>query len=730
MRKRIIIPVAISLILVGGAIGALPALGRWYIQSRAVPLVEARLGRTVEMGRIDLGWGKVVLERVAVRSTQDAEATPMVALPKITVTYRPWALLKGQLLIDNVVLESPVVALLRREDGKTNFLDLFHRKKITVRQGKVRIKQVVIRAGRWSLKDQRQGLMILADTMEGRVVLGGRSTLRLRPVQITSPLVSSMISFEQIEIAGRLSRSLAAALPEVTLHGGQVQLLPQLRLTGIQGTLRPEDAKGKITIDLEGSYGGAAAKLWSAHGWLAPFDRRGEVKVEAARFSLGRVASILGKTPVILPERTMVGGALKITYGGGLLSLDGNLEVKQLSLFHPMLARTPVLDLNGRVALECTLDLKQKTLRLKLLNLHFRGVEARLSGTIQHLTGKPLVELEFQVPPTPCQKILDSFPPSLMPQLQGFKLRGTFAAEIKTKIDAQDLKNLTLKGKVGIRRCKVVQVPELMSAERLQGPFEHQVETLPGSMMVFLIGPDHPDFTPYHEISPNVVNVFLTTEDAGFFRHHGFIPSQFRAALARNLKHGGFRLGASTISMQMVKNVLLSHEKTLSRKLQELFLTWYLEQVLAKERILEIYLNAIEFGPGIYGIKMAARHYFGKLPAEITPLEAAFFASILPSPKRRYVQYCRGELSPKWDRYVRRILRRMAAKGHVDEQEMATAKEQQIIFARDLEALSEADCNEQIKELLQAWKVEGRRRLRESVMRSAPHQIEMYMPQE
>ena len=132
--------------------------------------------------------------------------------------------------------------------------------------------------------------------------------------------------------------------------------------------------------------------------------------------------------------------------------------------------------------------------------------------------------------------------------------------------------------------------------------------------MVFMVGPENPDFTPYAEISPHVVKAFLTTEDAGFFRHRGFIPSQFRKALARNLKRGGFRLGASTISMQMVKNVLLSHEKTLSRKLQELFLVWYLEQELSKERIMEIYLNAIEFGPGIYGIGAAARHYFGKQP--------------------------------------------------------------------------------------------------------------------
>jgi len=153
-----------------------------------------------------------------------------------------------------------------------------------------------------------------------------------------------------------------------------------------------------------------------------------------------------------------------------------------------------------------------------------------------------------------------------------------------------------------------------------------------------VVGPDNPDFTPYDQISPYLISSIMTTEDNGFFKHHGWVSSEFKSALRRNLQNGGFRLGASSITMQMVKNVLLTKDKTLSRKLQELYLVWYLEQVLPKERILELYFNAIEFGPRIYGIGAAVRHYFGKRPAELMPLEAAFFSSILPSPKRRYIQ--------------------------------------------------------------------------------------------
>jgi membrane peptidoglycan carboxypeptidase len=306
------------------------------------------------------------------------------------------------------------------------------------------------------------------------------------------------------------------------------------------------------------------------------------------------------------------------------------------------------------------------------------------------------VVARLQVPAVDCQTVLESFPPTLLPELQGFQLKGTFQVDLKLDVDYRDLAAVQLGGRVGINRCRVAKAIESASAERLKQPFEQIVEPTPGHSRAFVVGPDNPDFTPYAEISKHVVGAVLTTEDAGFFRHRGFIPSQFRNALARNLKQGGFRLGASTISMQTVKNLLLGHEKTLSRKLQELFLTWYLEQHLSKQRILEIYFNVIEFGPGIYGIGRAARHYFGKSASEITALEAAFFSSILPSPKRRYTLYCKGALSPQWARYLQRIVTRMHERGRLDDEEYQQALAQQLVFDRQ-EAIPEGQCLELVK---------------------------------
>jgi membrane peptidoglycan carboxypeptidase len=230
------------------------------------------------------------------------------------------------------------------------------------------------------------------------------------------------------------------------------------------------------------------------------------------------------------------------------------------------------------------------------------------------------------------------------------------------------------------------------------------VRPLPDVETTFEVGPANRDFTPLGDVSTHLVNSIMTTEDSRFFDHRGFIGREFRSALARDLRERRFALGASSITMQMVKNVMLTHEKTLARKLQELFLTWHVEQTLPKERILEIYLNVIELGPGIYGIGAAARHYFGKSPRDLTPREAAFFSSILPSPKRRYVHYCHGVPSPKWERYLDRILRRMHERGRLSQVDLETALASPLVFDR-VEARPEVECLRFVKQIVEANQV-------------------------
>lgn len=726
LRRPKVVGLVIAVVLVGVALACAPAIGRWYIKRRVLPSLGRSLSRTVSVGRVSVGLSRVRLQQLTVSGPLDQEA-PLASVPEVTVDFAPTSVLFGPLEVERVLVEHPRLNLVRMDGGKSNFLDLLRRKGGGKGKGKgrLRVQAVEVRAGSFALEDLAEKVRVEVGAVAGELFPGGASAVRLGAVRITSPRVRSAVLVSKVEVALR-----GRAVQQVTVGGGEVQLLPMLRLTAIRGTVKPDSASRRTRIELSGSYGGAEAKLWSASGWLAADRSHGEVRIRAARFSLGRIASILGPTPVILPQNTLIDGQLDLTYRQRVLGFAGKLDVERLSLFHPRLALTPVLELSGSAVLDGKLDLAAEQLQLETLVLRSRGVEVQLSGSVQGIGTEPQVALRLVVPKIPCQKVLEAFPPSLLPSLQGFVLKGDFFVDLNNQIDYRDLDKVVLQGKVGIKGCKVVEAPEAMSAERLKGQFEQHVEPTPNQYVVFVVGPENEDFAPFAKISPNVINAFLTTEDGGFFRHRGFIYSMFARALSRNLKRGGFRLGASTISMQMVKNVLLTHEKTLSRKLQELFLTWYLEQELSKERIMEIYLNVIEFGPGIYGIGRATRHYFGKLPSEVSPLEASFFASILPSPKRRYVQYCHGQPSEKWDRYVRRILARMAGKGFVSEQQMAELAGQSLTFNRNMEELPEEDCVEQVKELTEGWLEERERRLRDAILQAAPHQVELFLPKE
>jgi membrane peptidoglycan carboxypeptidase len=243
-------------------------------------------------------------------------------------------------------------------------------------------------------------------------------------------------------------------------------------------------------------------------------------------------------------------------------------------------------------------------------------------------------------------------------------------------------------------------VPADFAIPRLLGEFQHVVEVEENDFISFVVGPSNPDFVPLADVSPHVTNSLMTTEDSGFLRHRGFIVREFRSALIDNLQAGRFKRGASSITMQLVKNAFLHRQKTLSRKLQELFLTWYLETVLSKERLLEMYVNVIEFGPGLYGIGPAARHYFGKAARDINPVEAAFFSSILPNPKQRYMQYCEGELHRRWDDKVQRILKLMHERGRLTDDEYALAVQTPLVFDRT-EALPEAECKQKVHRMIQ-----------------------------
>jgi len=171
------------------------------------------------------------------------------------------------------------------------------------------------------------------------------------------------------------------------------------------------------------------------------------------------------------------------------------------------------------------------------------------------------------------------------------------------------------------------------------------------------------------------------TEDTGFFRKSGFNPQQIRFALTVDLKEARFARGASTLTMQVAKNLFLSRDKTVSRKLEEVILTEYLAQRFSKDEILELYLNLAEFGPDLYGVKAAARHYFGKSPASLTFPEALFLAAMLPSPVRLHALKTGSRLADAYADRIDYLMGEAAKAGLVSEAEVEEQRAHSIVFA-------------------------------------------------
>ncbi|MBZ0250863.1 MAG: monofunctional biosynthetic peptidoglycan transglycosylase [Burkholderiales bacterium] len=164
-------------------------------------------------------------------------------------------------------------------------------------------------------------------------------------------------------------------------------------------------------------------------------------------------------------------------------------------------------------------------------------------------------------------------------------------------------------------------------------------------------------WVPYARISVNLKRAIVAAEDAKFADHEGFDWEAMQKAWEKNQKKGRVVAGGSTISQQLAKNLFLSGSRTPWRKAQEAMATVMMESVMDKRRILEIYLNVIEWGDGVFGAEAAARHYFGTSAAALTPSQAARLAAMVPNPRF----YDRNRATPWLERKTGIILARMPA---------------------------------------------------------------------
>jgi len=190
---------------------------------------------------------------------------------------------------------------------------------------------------------------------------------------------------------------------------------------------------------------------------------------------------------------------------------------------------------------------------------------------------------------------------------------------------------------------------------------------------------------PLARIPRHMLRAVIVAEDSRFYEHSGFDLIAIREALDYNIDRGRVVFGASTITQQTVKNLYLSPSRNPLRKWHEMFLTWGIEHHLRKSRILELYLNVVEFGRGIYGVQAAARHYYGEDVEQLTVAQAAELAATLPSP----VKNNPATRTQAFDRRVQRILNLLTR-----EQNAAAAAATTAIVAPATDPVSPADPGE------------------------------------
>ncbi|MCB9738984.1 MAG: transglycosylase domain-containing protein [Deltaproteobacteria bacterium] len=363
------------------------------------------------------------------------------------------------------------------------------------------------------------------------------------------------------------------------------------------------------------------------------------------------------------------------------LALEGGIEATHLDVHAPRLARHLIADLSLRASGKAAIALDGSKIALEQGEVAIGEVVALVEGSVQRFRTAPAFDATIKVPSLGCQAAVDSLVGPIAPMLAGARCKGSMSFRVGLGLDTADMSSLRFEFDPVLRGVQIESLGRYIDFEVLRGPFEQHARQRDGSLYTFVTGPGAARWVPLPQINEWMTLVVTTTEDGSFFWHKGFSLTQIRGAMVDNLQRGRFVRGASTISQQVVKNLFfVEREKTISRKLQEAVVTWEFEHRFSKEEILELYFNIIEFGPLIYGIRAASTHYFNREPAALTPLQAIWLGSIIPSPRGHYHHFTKGGVSDGWRKTLCWIADVMVKREKITAEQRARLGHCEVVF--------------------------------------------------
>ncbi len=475
-------------------------------------------------------------------------------------------------------------------------------------------------------------------------------------------------------------RSATLELPPLQVPAG----IPDLRLRASGGTVAlplPGGAKitdMAVTVDVKGGsveraeaglcMGSEKCEQLSAKGGLRT-DSVGRVETLALELSGTRAAALVRERA---PETVQglrdlaVACNLRADGGEGAYLADCTATLTDLKVFHKRLALEPITVPHLRVEGEARLDTRRHSLELSLPKVQLGEVYFRVALDLNSYDGLPAVKLTVDMPEQSCAALLRSVPVGFAPHLGKARLTGSIWFRVDFNVDLKDVrKSIKLEVDGDLDRCDATTLgPGFDVTELNRDDYVHRVVVGDEDLGID-VGPGTDTYVPLNQVPKVVQAAAYGTEDLAFFRHNGFRTGLIRRAIILFLERGYYAYGGSTISQQLVKNLYLSRTKSLSRKFEEAVIVWKMEKEVSKERIFELYLNCIEYGPKIWGISKASRTYFGKHPTQLNAMEAAFLMGLKPDPQYGYLQYRRGGLNKHWRQNLNRVLKRLLDMGAI-----------------------------------------------------------------
>jgi len=332
---------------------------------------------------------------------------------------------------------------------------------------------------------------------------------------------------------------------------------------------------------------------------------------------------------------------------GGRLTVNGSVAARNFSLYHPKLAGNEIEVSRGSLDFVATLGRATAALE--------KGTKLTVNKLVLYpeisVRMKPsrAVSISVHSDETAANDFFSSLPTGIFDEVRGTQGTGTLTYRMSGSVDLANVDSLKFDSSLRGKDFRITSFGE-ENLNKLNTAFMYTAYNDRGdSVRSFQVGPPNPDFVPYNDVSPYLIHAITTAEDPRFFTHKGFMEKAFVKSAIQNIKEHRFARGGSTLSMQLVKNVFLTRQKTVARKVEEALIVWMLENthLASKQRMFEVYLNIIEWGPskykwpsgkrGVYGVKDAALFYYGKRPNELNLAESLYLASIIPKPK--YARY-------------------------------------------------------------------------------------------